>query len=307
MRPSVSETSGDEARDDLVGTSTKTRLLVLLEVCLVFAAVMIFLVAFTPTRIYQWEKQHLGWSYAAMAFYVGIPIVAVVLTRQKWSEYGVSSADWRTNLDTGIKATIVRTIPTLLGWWGVGFLGLSQSSLGAGVIEACLWIVALALIIGILRRQTPKSSARGNLTMIGLFLLLPIGVGLAMSKLNLVVVSTIVWQFVLSGFGEEFVYRGYYQSRLNQAFGRPIRLFGVQFGAGLIGASLLFGLNHALNTYDAAVGLSSLAWGPALATFAAGVFFGVLREKTGTLVAPGLAHGFLDAVGEPLMKVYGIG
>jgi membrane protease YdiL (CAAX protease family) len=73
----------------------------------------------------------------------------------------------------------------------------------------------------------------------------------------------------------------------------------------LIIASFLFGLNHALNTYDAAVGFASLAWGSALASFGAGLFFGVLREKTGTLVAPGLAHGLLDALGEPLMKMFG--
>jgi membrane protease YdiL (CAAX protease family) len=73
----------------------------------------------------------------------------------------------------------------------------------------------------------------------------------------------------------------------------------------LIIASLLFGLNHALNTYDPAIGLSSLAWGWALASFAAGLFFGLLREKTGTLLAPGIAHGLLDAVGEPIMKIFG--
>lgn len=49
-----------------------------------------------------------------------------------------------------------------------------------------------------------------------------------------ILASTVVWQFVFSGFGEEFVFRGYVQSRLNQAFGRPLRLFGIQFGVGLI-------------------------------------------------------------------------
>ncbi|MBN1402544.1 MAG: CPBP family intramembrane metalloprotease [Anaerolineae bacterium] len=52
-------------------------------------------------------------------------------------------------------------------------------------------------------------------------LLLPIVVALAMGGLSAVTVSTVFWQFVFSGFGEEFVWRGYVQSRLNQAFGRP--------------------------------------------------------------------------------------
>jgi membrane protease YdiL (CAAX protease family) len=99
--------------------------------------------------------------------------------------------------------------------------------------------------------------------------------------------------------------RGYFQSRLNQAFGRPLRLFGIQFGAGLIIASLLFGLWHADNTYDPAIGLASLSWGWAIRSSVAGLLFGVIREKTGTLVAPGTAHGLEDAVGQALNKVFG--
>ena len=48
-----------------------------------------------------------------------------------------------------------------------------------------------------------------------------------------------------------------------------------------------------------------LDWGWALATFAAGLFFGVLRERSGTLLAPGIGHGLADAVGEQLIKIFG--
>jgi membrane protease YdiL (CAAX protease family) len=82
-----------------------------------------------------------------------------------------------------------------------------------------------------------------------------------------------------------------------------VRLFGIQFGAGLIIASLLFGVQHALNTYRPALGLSSLSWGWALSTFVGGLMLGAIREKTGTLLAPGIAHGLPDAVGEALAKV----
>jgi len=136
-------------------------------------------------------------------------------------------------------------------------------------------------------------------------LLFPILLALTMNELSVAIVSTVVWQFVFSGFGEEFVWRGYVQSRLNQAFGRPMRLFGVQFGWGLIIASILFGLLHAFNTYDPAIGFASLAWGSALSSAAAGLMFGVIREKTGTLLAPGIAHGLPDAVGEALAKIFG--
>jgi membrane protease YdiL (CAAX protease family) len=125
-----------------------------------------------------------------------------------------------------------------------------------------------------------------------------------MGQMSLVIISTMVWQLFLSGFGEEFVFRGYYQSRLNQAFGRPFCLFGIQFGVGLFIASLLFGLLHAFNGYDPAVGFASFDWGWALWTAVGGLFFGVIREKTGTLLAPGIAHGLPDAVGEPMRLLF---
>jgi hypothetical protein len=126
-----------------------------------------------------------------------------------------------------------------------------------------------------------------------------------MGRLSLIIVSTVVWQLFFSGFGEEFVWRGYVQSRLNQAFGRPMRLFGIQFGAGLIVASILFGFFHAFNTYNPEIGLASLSWGWALFTTFSGLFFGILREKTGSLLAPGIAHGLPDAVGEALGRIFG--
>ncbi len=128
---------------------------------------------------------------------------------------------------------------------------------------------------------------------------------LALGRLSVIIVSTVCWQFVFSGFGEEFVWRGYVQSRLNQAFGRPLRLCGIPFGVGLIVTSALFGFLHAFNTFDPALGLSSLSWGWALSSFVAGLLFGLIREKTGTLIAPGIAHGLPDAVGEALAKVFG--
>lgn len=90
-----------------------------------------------------------------------------------------------------------------------------------------------------------------------------------------------------------------------QAFGRPLRLFGVQFGIGLLISSLLFGLLHVFNSFDPAIGWSSLAWRVLWGNTLAGLFLGVIREKTATLFAPGIAHGLPDAVGEPLIIIFG--
>ena len=85
------------------------------------------------------------------------------------------------------------------------------------------------------------------------------------------------------------------QSRLNGSFGRPFRLLGVEFGFGVLVSSLLFGVMHALNTVDYFEGRFECAWQMGVATFFAGLFFGLLREKTGSIVAGGVAHGLSDA------------
>jgi membrane protease YdiL (CAAX protease family) len=50
---------------------------------------------------------------------------------------------------------------------------------------------------------------------------------------------------------------------------------------------------------------ASLSWGWALFTTFSGLRFGILREETGSLLAPGIAHGLPDAVGEALGRIFG--
>jgi len=283
----------------------KTRVLTTLEILLVFAILIALRVSFRSASIVHWEKQNLGWSYTMMFLFIGIIVLVILLTRRSWAEYGVSAKNWRTNLDIGFKAYLIRILPAVIGTFGPAWLGLNLNELGKGVFEAPLWIIAVTLIVWVLNRQKEVKSGRANLIATLLFLIVPIGIALAVGKLSLVIVSTVVWQFIFSGFGEEFIFRGYFQSRLNQAFGRPLHLFGIQFGVGLIIASLLFGLLHAFNGYDPAIGISSLAWGSAIGSTVAGLFLGVLREKTGTLLAPCIAHGLPDAVGEPMKIIFG--
>src|SRR5258706_5285938 len=61
---------------------------------------------------------------------------------------------------------------------------------------------------------------------------------------------TTVWLFFGAGFGEEIFFRGYIQSRIDQAFGFPFHFLGFNFGPGLLISPLLFGFLHVLNTVD---------------------------------------------------------
>ena len=281
----------------------KTKILITLEIILVFVVFIALRVALRSASIVKWENQNLGWVYTIMLLWIGITVLVILLTRRSWAEYGVSSQNWPTNLDLGFKAYLVR-ISIIFGLGGIAWLGL-QSNEPTGVAAITLiWAIGLALMIWAINRHKEVKSGRANLIATLLFLLLPVGIALAMGRLSLVIVSTVIWQFVFSGFGEEFIYRGYFQSRLNQAFGRPLRLFGIQFGTGLIIASLLFGLLHVFDSYDPALGSSSLAWGALWGNLLAGLFFGVIREKSGTILAPAIAHSLPDAVGEALMKIF---
>lgn len=281
----------------------KTKIFAVLEILAAYLVLRWLGISLRSTGIVQWEQETLGWSYTAEILFIAIPALLIWLARRTWVDYGVTLTDWPTNLDIGIKAYLVRFLS--VGALGVVLsLGIGYESLQGGAIIALAELIVIVIVVMVLQKQKIVTNGKTNLIVTGSILLFPILVGLAMNRLTLIVVSTVVWQF-FSGFGEEFVWRGYVQSRLNQAFGRPFRWFGIQFGAGLIITSVLFGFFHAFNTYDSALGLASLSWGWALFTTFSGLLFGILREKTGSLVAPGIAHGLPDAVGEALAKIFG--
>lgn len=108
------------------------------------------------------------------------------------------------------------------------------------------------------------------------------------------IASTVIFQFFFAGFGEEIMFRGYMQSKLNEGFGYPWKFAGVKFGPGLLITSILFGVLHLLNPFNPLQGQFALAiWSGISSTFA-GFLFGFIREKTGDILAPGIAHGLVD-------------
>ncbi len=278
------------------------------EILIVYGVMRLLGQAIRVTGFMDAEVRLFGWSYLGGLLQMGVPLAVIWLSRRPWADYGVTLAGWQNNLDIGIKAYLVRIIPYVLGIGGTMLLKLDYRMLPGGLLVALAEILGIAVLLWVLRHQSEEkalASARSNVIALVALLLLPIVVGLAMRRLTLIVVSTVVWQFVFSGFGEEIFLRGYVQSRLNQAFGRPWTFFGVQCGPGLVIAALLFGLLHAFNTYNPAAGQYTLAWGWALFTVFGGLFFGLIREKTGSLLGCGVAHGLPDAVGEALAKVMG--
>jgi uncharacterized protein len=127
-------------------------------------------------------------------------------------------------------------------------------------------------------------------------LALPVGVGMAQGRSPAWLLASVGWLCIGAGLGEEVFYRGYLQSRLNVAFGLPWRVGSVRFGPGLVISALLFGLLHALNPVNYYEGCYDFAWWSSVAATAAGVFYGLLREKTGNILAGAVCHGLEDTL-----------
>lgn len=286
----------------------KAKLSAVIEIALVYTMIRMIGNALRSTGIVNWELEQLGWTYTGMLVFVGVPALFLLITRRDWTEYGVNLKDWQWDLDLGIKAYLVRLVPVSVFLAVTLWVGMDYRNLPGGSLIAAGEILGIAVMLGVLNRSHPEkaiAAVHTNIVVMILLLLFPILLAAVMRKLFLMVILTVLWQFFFSGFGEEFVFRGYVQTRLNQAFGRPYHLFGIQFGVSLLITSFLFGLFHAFNTFDAQIGFHSLSWGWALFTVFSGLLFGILRERTHSLLAPGLAHGLPDAVGEALRILFG--
>jgi membrane protease YdiL (CAAX protease family) len=93
--------------------------------------------------------------------------------------------------------------------------------------------------------------------------------------------SMLLYQLVYLSLPEEIFFRGYCQSRLDQAFGTPWRWWGASFGISLVIVSLLFALGHVV---------MDGGWGR-FNVFLPSLVFGWLRARTSGIIAPTIFHG----------------
>ena len=98
----------------------------------------------------------------------------------------------------------------------------------------------------------------------------------------------VIQQLVDVALPEEFFFRGYLQTNLNQAWGRPMNTLGATWGWGLPVAAVLFALCHLF--YGDLTQLRVVFFG---------LFAGWLRERTGSIVAPIFYH----AAGNILLQI----
>ena len=163
----------------------------------------------------------------------------------------------------------------------------------------CIWVLAFVATgfagsfsdFGFRWRLAP-GSARPLLIAAALALCFPVW-GLLVAGFRMPTdTETLLFEMSLPGLAEELVFRGVFQSLLNEVFGRPWRLLGAQVGWGYLITTLLFTVGHGIFVNSSLHLQTSLfAMFPALY---AGLILGWIRERTGSLWPCVLLHNAID-------------
>jgi CAAX protease family protein len=108
--------------------------------------------------------------------------------------------------------------------------------------------------------------------------------------------NEVAGQFVVIALPEEAFYRGYLQSRLDDAWGARVRVLGAPLGPGVLVASAIFAGGH----------LATIHQPTRLAVFFPALVFGWLRARTGGIGAPLAFHALCNIFSEMLGRGYGV-
>jgi membrane protease YdiL (CAAX protease family) len=103
-------------------------------------------------------------------------------------------------------------------------------------------------------------------------------------------------QLIVIALPEEAFYRGYLQSKLDEAWPPRWNLLGARVGPGLLGAAAIFALGHIVTVQTPA----------RLAVFFPALLFGWLRARTGGIGASVSFHAICNVYAEMLGSGYGV-
>lgn len=144
--------------------------------------------------------------------------------------------------------------------------------------------------IGLKIRQN-KKSVRFSLIFILFFFVLAATLGL-LSKKSSFDGETLLFNAIMPGLNEELIYRGLLLGLLNKIFERKFELFNTRFGWGAILTSLVFGILHGFwinDSYQIQFDFISI-----ISSGIYGFVFALIRERSGSLVFPVIAHSTAD-------------
>jgi len=257
-----------------------------IDVVIVFSLTLLLIALVGLSPIGEWERQALNNFFIEYAVMIAVPLLILLVTRRDLAAYGLSMRNPRYHLSIAATAFV----PIAIGILPAAFVDYTTWS---GSLIMAGFQIAVLFAVGWLLRRKPTMNESG----------LMVGAILLIGRLNLTqqatagnAISAFVFYFFFLGFGEELLFRGYIQSRLNAAWGRPYQFFGVNWGWGIVIMSLLFGLMHFINLGSLAMGNWQLEpwWG--FWTIFGGLVLGFVREKTGSIAASTILHGLPDAL-----------
>lgn len=104
-------------------------------------------------------------------------------------------------------------------------------------------------------------------------------------------------QLVIIALPEEAFYRGYLQTRLDEAFPRRVPLLGAPLGLSVVVTSVLFALGH----------VATIPSPARLAVFFPSLLFGWLRARTGGIGAAVFFHAACNLLEATLVHTYAMG
>jgi uncharacterized protein len=282
--------------------SSLDRFAAITEVALAFALVH---VAYRAVKYFtvlgQWDAQT---NFIPGLMMVVFTVAVLLLCRRSFAAYGLSTKRWSYHLNLGLACSLL-----LLAVEAIA-LAITRVPIDASkppdphaplqyVLIAELAVVALPAFIIVLcligRRRGIVERIPPVVTVSAIFALLVVLPIVAAHFHRPSMWLEALSLFFGAGFGEEIFFRGYIQSRVDQAFGFPFRLLGFEFGPGLLVSSLFFGLIHALNTVDYFHGRFDFGWAYGVQNVFTGLFYGCMRAKTGSVLPGAIVHGLEDA------------
>lgn len=187
---------------------------------------------------------------------------------------------------------VVLVIPA---WGGFNWQGKALEIAWPLLLAACVARYP-ATRIGLLFRSEPRSW-RALLIVCVLYavVMIPLLIYLSGGHLNPSKdLPTYIYEGTMPGLAEEFVYRGVFLMLLNEAFGRPWKVAGIQLGWGFVIVTALFGTLHGIDARSP--GSIHIYWSGMIFPAITGVILAWLRERSGSVWPGAVFHNFVNVL-----------
>ena len=107
------------------------------------------------------------------------------------------------------------------------------------------------------------------------------------------VLADLFFDFVVTGFSEEILFRGLIFSVIIFYIPGNLKIGKLTISYGVLISTLLFSLAHIGINYHT-LSIESINYMQLVFTFGLGMFYAIMREKSGSLLGPVIAHGISD-------------